>query len=194
MEQKTRKEIIERQTLRFDLGTFEGFNFRDQGAVERKLTGEDVVNWNHDKDGEAEFWPSGDNDGVALVFKGRTAVTGGELVALDQLLDTMGDDSDENMLQIYFALSYCGESLQEVNAEKVQDNAPEIFMGSFFGELRKEAAHELFELCYPEEYRLWERSHCDGLIFDMDRFLDSPSFYVEEVKMGDRAVLLVSSL
>ena len=38
-----------------DLGTFEGFNFRDQAAIMRRLTAEDVVNWDHDGDGEAEF-------------------------------------------------------------------------------------------------------------------------------------------
>ena len=55
MENEAAEKINIPQTLRFDLGTFEGFNFRDQSAIERELTAEEVVNWNHDGDGEAEF-------------------------------------------------------------------------------------------------------------------------------------------
>jgi hypothetical protein len=192
METETAEKEVERQTLCFDLGTFEGFNFRSQNAIERELTAEEVVNWNHDRDGEAEFWPSGENPGVSLVFKGQNAVSGGELLALDQLLEDMGVDSDENFLQIYFALSHGGISVERLDTATVQDNPPQIFFGSHFFELRKEVAYELFELYYPEEYRVWEKSLCDGLIFDVDRFLDSPSFCVDEVKLGDRAALLVS--
>jgi hypothetical protein len=191
MEKEEAGKIIELQTLRFDLGTFEGFNFRSQSAIERNLTAEEVVNWNHG-DGEAEFWPSGENPGVALLFKGQNAVSGGELLALDQLLEDMGGNSDENFLQIYFALNHGGISVERLDATTVQDNPPQIFFGSYFFELRKEVAYELFELYYPEEYRVWEKSLCDGLIFDVDRFLDSPSFSVDEVKLGNRVALLVS--
>jgi hypothetical protein len=57
--------------------------------------------------------------------------------------------------------------------------------------LRRQAAHELFELYYPEEYAVWEKSVCDGLIFDIDRFLGSPSFSVEEA-VGDEKALIVA--
>jgi hypothetical protein len=42
------------RNLVFDLGTFEGFNFRSQSVIERVLTAGEVVEWNHDRDGEAE--------------------------------------------------------------------------------------------------------------------------------------------
>ena len=180
------------RNLVFDLGTFEGFNFRSQSAIERVLTAGEVVEWDHDRDGEAEFWPSGENPGVSLVFKGQNAVSGGELLALDRLLEDMGGDSNEHFLQIYFALSHGGVSVERLDAATVQANSPQIFFGFYFSDLRKEAAYELFELYYPEEFQVWEKSHCDGLIFDVDRFLDSPSFSVDEVKLGDRAALLVS--
>jgi len=60
-------------------------------------------------------------------------------------------------------------------------------------DLRKEAAFELFELYYPEEYRVWEQSHCDGLIFDPDQFLDSPGFSVEEITLSNRKALIVAT-
>ena len=44
--------------LHFDLGTFEGFSFRHDQAIDRNLTAAEVVGWDHDAAGEAEFWPS----------------------------------------------------------------------------------------------------------------------------------------
>jgi hypothetical protein len=183
-------EAKERQELRFDLGTFEGFNFRDQCAIFPNHTADEVVNWDHNGQGEAEFWPAGDNDGVHLIFAGKT-VTASEILNLDTLLEELGGDSDENYAKIYHAVRVLGYDLNEVKNNTVEDEAPLMFFGDNFTDLRKEAAYELFELYYPDEYRIWEKSLCDGLIFDHDRFLDSPGFGVDEVRIGGRAMLLV---
>ena len=179
--------------LEFDPGTFEGFSFRDQQAIDHILTAEEVVQWDHDANGEAEFWPSGDNAEVALVFTGRSAVTASELVALDALLQELGDDSTGNFLRIHYAVSCCGEDLADLARDEIEDLPIQIWEGTSFLDLRKEAAVELFELYYPEEYRVWEQSHCDGLTFDPDQFLDSPGFSVEEVTLGDRKALIVAT-
>jgi hypothetical protein len=179
--------------LNFDLGTFEGFNFRHQGAIDRVLTAEEVVNWEHDAHGEAEFWPSGDHPGVALLFKHRTAVAGSELQALDALLLELGDDSDGNFLRIHYAASCCGYDLTTLAVEQVEDQPLHLFQGTSFLDLRRQAAFELFELYFPEEYRVWEKSLCDGLVFDPDRFLDSPAWHVEEVELGDTKALIVAA-
>ena len=179
--------------LVFDLGTFEGFNFRQQGAIDRTLTAEEVVNWEHDMHGEAEFWPAGDHPGVALLFKGRTCVTGRELQALDCLLQELGDDSTTNFLRIHHAVTCCGCDLSTLSVENIEDQCLHLFEGTSFIDLRRQAAFELFELYYPDEYRVWEKSLCDGLIFDEDRFLDSPSWHVEEVELADTKALIVAS-
>ncbi|MBI5386435.1 MAG: hypothetical protein HZA90_17325 [Verrucomicrobia bacterium] len=179
------------EELRFDLGTFEGFNFRHDQAIDHLLTAEEVVQWNHDAAGEAEFWPAGDHAEVALLFKGRSAVTAGELLALDALLQELGDDSTDNYLRIHYAVSCCGENLADLTRDKLEDLPLQVWEGTSFWDLRKEAAYELFELYYPEAYQAWEKSHCDGLIFDEDRFLDSPGFAVEEIELGDRKALVV---
>jgi hypothetical protein len=75
----------------------------------------------------------------------------------------------------------------------VQDNCLHVFYGTNFTDLRREVAYELFELYYPEAYQAWQASLCDGLIFDGDRFLNSPSLWVEEVKLGAEVVLLVAA-
>jgi hypothetical protein len=183
-------------TTNYDLGSFEGFNFRSQCAIERRLTAADVLNWDHDKLGEAEFWPAGDQAGVALLFLfrgGKTCVLPSELRTLDSLLDALGGDSDENFLKIFWALERCGNDLCDLDPTAIEDEAPYIFVGSSFIDIRKDAAYELFESYYPNEYKAWEESHCDGLIFDVDRFLDSPAWDVEEVNLADKAVLLVKA-
>ena len=178
-------------TLEHDLGTFEGFNFRDQSAIERTLTGPEVVQWDHDADGEAEFWPSGDLAGVATVFGGRSSITCSELLALDRALTALGGDEPENFLRIHYAVNVHGLALAELTADQLDDLNLHIFRGSSFYDVRREAAYELFELYYPEAYRVWESSHCDGLNFSPEDFLDSPSWSVEEVRLGDEVAVLV---
>lgn len=193
MEQTNQPQPAEVDTLQFEFGTFEGFNFRSQSAIDRLLTAEEVVNWEHDAHGEAEFWPSGDNPGVALLFGHRSAVTAGDLKALDCLLQDLGGDSDYNFLRLHYTVNCSGYDLQSLTVEQVEDQMLHICQGTSFIDVRHEAAYELFELYYPEAYAAWEESCCDGLIFDPDRFLDSPSFSVEEVRMGDQVAVIITA-
>jgi hypothetical protein len=179
-------------SIQFDLGTFEGFNFRHQCAIRESLTGDQVINWNHDKDGEAEFWPSGDRPEISLLFGAKSSVTCSELLALNTLFSELGDDSIENVLRIHHTLNVCGSDLYTITKEAVEDQNIHLFLGSSFIDLRKEAAYELFELYFPEAYAVWEKCHCDGLIFDEDRFLDSPTFSVDEVSLGDHRALIIA--
>ena len=191
-------ELIETPTekggyaLRFDLGTFEGFNFRENSAIDRGLTGDEVVNWDHDAHGEAEFWPSGDNAGVSLVFRGKSSVTGRELLDLDRVLDDVGDDSEMTFLRIHHAVHVMGTLWSDLTGEQVEDQFLHIYTGTSFYDLRREAAFELFEMRWPEVYRIWERTYVDGLVFDPDQFLDSPIWSVEEIELtnGTKALIV----
>ena len=176
----------------FDLGTFEGFNFRTQSAVVRPLTAAEVIGWDHDRQGEAEFWPTGDRAEVALIFKIKGTVTGPDLLELNRLLSEMRGDSVENFLMIHYVLNTCGAALEGLSRDAVEGANLEIFLGSNFGDLREEAAWSLFKVYYGEEYDFWERSHCEGLVFDVDRFLDSSGFSVEEVNLGNQKALLIA--
>lgn len=111
---------------------------------------------------------------------------------LDNLLDEMGGDMKTNCLRIYYEVQIMGEDLLKLTREMLEDLNLHIFIGMSFLDLRKDAAYELLELYYPEEYRIWEKTHCDGLIFDVDRFLDSPCFYTGEVTLGEENALLVA--
>ena len=182
--------------LENDLGCFEGFNHRTQSAIYPNQTAEQVVNWDHDKLGEAEFWPDGDHPGVALVFANVHDVSAREIEALDSLLADLGDDSLETFVKIAYYRQYHGDGqhVAGITAEAIEDLHVHIFSGDAFTSLRAEAAYELFETYYPEAYAVWDNSQCDGLIFDVDRFLDSPVWHTEEIAVGGKKFLLVASL
>ncbi len=182
----------ETKAIHFNLGTFEGFNFRTQSAIRRLLTAADVVAWDHDRQGEAEFWPSGDQFGVGIVFNRKSAVTAGELLDLDHLLVELGDDSLENYLRIHYAVNVRGANLAGLSTDAMQDYYVHVFLGNSISHLRFDAAYELFELYYPQVYGVYDDAVCDGLVFDTDRFLDSPVFFVEEVALGGQKALLVA--
>jgi hypothetical protein len=192
MTKETPNALDHSAALDFDLGTFEGFNFRSQSAINKILTAEEVVNWDHDRDGEAEFWPSGDQPFVAVILKSKTAVTASEILDLNRLLSELGSDSAENYLRIHYGLNTYGAQLESLTVTQIEDYPLHIFFGTSFLDLRREAACELFELYYPEEYKVWRKSTCDGLDFDTDRFLDSPSFSVEEISLPDQVALIVA--
>ncbi len=124
-------------TLKHDLGTFEGFNFREQAALDRNVTADELVDWDHDGAGEAEFWPAGDHPGVAALFDRRNAVTGSELEALDDLLRHLGHDGTETFLRIRFAVHDRGLDLRTVTPEEVVDVLLYLYRGTNFGDPRR---------------------------------------------------------
>lgn len=178
--------------LRFDSGTFEGFNFRENGAIYPNVSAQELIEWDHDAKGEAEFWPSGDHAGISLLFKEQNAVTCSELLALDKVLSEFEDDSTRTILAIYYALRVRGLDLAQLTRDAVESENVHVFLGTSFCSLRADAAYELFELYYPEIYVAWGKTPCDGLIFDTDVFLDSPGLSIEEVTLGEEKALLVS--
>ena len=179
-------------TLSHDLGTFEGFNFREDGAIERPLTADEALTWDHDASGEAEFWPSGDHCGVSLVFAGKTAVTASDLLSLNRVLSELGDDGETAFLRIHFACSVLGLDLHQLTGREVEDQSLQIFTGSSFWEVRKDAAYELFETFFPEHFKFWDTEPHGILTFDWDQFLDGPLWSVHEVDMGNQKALLVA--
>ena len=193
METKTASLPTANHSLHHDFGTFEGFNFRSQCAIPRHLTAAEVIAWDHDRDGEAEFWPAGDAPAVELIFKHRASATAAELLDLDRLLNELRGDSAANYLRLHYAVNVRGARLDTLTREAVEDLPLDIFVGTNFSDVRRAAAYELFELYYPEEYRVWEKSLCDGLTFDPDGFLASPIFMVEEVDLGEQVAVLVAS-
>ena len=101
---------LTQSTIPCCLGTFEGFNHRDQSAIEAVLTADEVIAWNHDERGEAEFWPSGDAPSLSGIFPRQ--VTGPELLAVRRLVEEIGGDEEIVLLRIQFACTVLGEDLR----------------------------------------------------------------------------------
>lgn len=176
-----------------NLGTFEGFNHRTQEAIHPNVTAQQLVKWDHDGLGEAEFWHSGDNSGVSMILTSNN-VSASDIIALDRLLSELGDDILTQAKLIY-RINHNGSSLHQIEPREIDDCPASYFIQDLsFVDLRRTAAYELFELYYPEEYRIWEKSTCDGLIFDPDRFLDSPCFSTAEYQIDEERILVVEPL
>ncbi len=179
------------KTFRFNLGTFEGFNFVMRRTIRCRLSAADVVAWDHERRGDAEFWPSGDHPAVALLFKRKGTVTAAQLLDLDRLLTELGGDSIENSLRIHYAVNICQAALATLSAQAMQDHRVHVFRGTEFSHMRVAAAYKLFESCFPEGYGFYDNGAADWLVFNPEAFLDSTGFYVEEVALGEEKALLV---
>ena len=172
-------------TFRFDLGRFDGFNFKWKTAIRRLLTAVGVVSWDHDQDGETAFWPSGSHPGMNLLFQRKGTVNALELIAQDRVLGELGGDALENFVRIHHAVTIRGKKLLELSADPMREARPQLFLGDCFYDLRKDAAYALFEACHPEAFQLWNEPPCEGFYFDTDIFLDSLDLVVEELTLGD---------
>lgn len=151
----------------WNIGGFEGFSFRHQCAIDRILTAEEVLDWDHDKDGEAEFWPDGSNAIVSYLLP-RSSVSLSDLREVVRIFDELENEHD---LVKACALFDRGAALGEITQQAVDDSCMYVFGPGYFIDLTKEAAWELFEAFWPEAYKLWESSSIPGLSFNCDDFL-----------------------
>lgn len=143
--------LYENLVIDNDLGTFEGFNHKTQEAIYPNVTAQEMIDWDHDRKGEAEFWHSGDIPAIARILDSDDVLPK-DVVALDQLLSELGDDISV-LVRIIYLTEDNGHRLQELDAETVEDSPVTIFSDSVsFIDLRRTAAYELFELYYPEEF------------------------------------------
>ena len=121
-------------------------------------------------------------------------VTAGDIIALDRLLSVTGDDI-LTLAKLIDRIDNHGYSVRQIESQDIDDCPESYFIQDMsFIDLRRTAAHELFELYYPEEFRIWEKSTCDGLIFDAERFLDSPAFSTAEYQIGEERILVVEPI
>ena len=174
-----------------DLGYFEGFNFRDQCAIEKILTAEDVVNWDHDEDGEAEFWPEGSNVFVQALTDENC--TGSNLREIDRIFLEL--DEEEHLLVKAVYLYQCESvALTDITRDRVEDVRPFVYGPGYFSDLKKEAAWDLFENLYPEACEFTQKHHTPGLSFDEENFLNECSIYEVPTSSDHHGYILVELL
>ena len=157
-----------------DLGYFEGYNFRTQSAIFETLSAEDVINWDHDQRGEAEFWPEGSNIFVRLLSPREC--TASDLREIDRIFSEL-EDSPELLARAVYLKDSHGLELKDITREAVENACLYVYGPDYVSELKKEAAWEIFEELYPEAYKLVESWTVPGVSFDEEQFLYSFSIY-----------------
>ncbi len=86
-----------------------------------------------------------------------------------------------------------GYDLASLFVQDLDDRPPMFFYGDTMIEARKEAAFELFETFWPDLYKAWNEDSAGILDFDWYAFIDSPIWTIHEVKLNNRAILMVAS-
>ena len=124
-----------------ELGMFEGFSFRHQSAIDHCLTAEEVLNWDHDAQGEAEFWPDGSNFIVTKLLPG-TSFRADSLREVIRLFEELDGNEHELAKAVY--LLDRGESLENITREAIDDAGLYVCGPGYFTDMEKEAAYELF--------------------------------------------------
>jgi hypothetical protein len=172
-------------------GTFTGDNLKEQKALERELTPEEGREWEADEAGEEESERGRACRAMALFTTGPDALGPQELHTVAGLLAAVDGDREDTLLRLQVLVHVQGADLGTVTVADLQDLPLNTYRGSSFIEVRREAAFELFQLCWPDLYAVWEKTPMDGLRFDVDAFLDSPAWVTEELQLGSDCVLLV---
>ena len=178
-----------------DLGTFDGYNLEHDKSI-INISAADLILYDHELSGEAEFWPSGDNVGVRMVFKdlnlnGR--VTGEMLLSLKKIILEMGGPSLTNYAILHHAIHYNGETLETISASELLDLNLHVFHSEKYEsnkELETRAAYELLELYYPEHLKMLN-TPVDGITFNPKHFLTCGIFGISEIKISDELTILV---
>jgi hypothetical protein len=168
------------------IGMFEGFSFRNQCAIDQNLTADEVLNWDHDEQGEAEFWSDGSEPLVSKLLSGNSC-SAEEIRQVMRILEELDGKPAQIAKAVY--LKDGGSSLKDIDREAVDDSSLYVFGPGWFTDLEKEAAYELFEMFWPEPYEFWRRNTVPGLTFDVEAFMQS--FSTMELKIADGGYLIV---
>ena len=178
-----------------DLGTFDGYNLEHDKAI-INISAADLILYDHELSGEAEFWPSGDNVGVKLVFEElsiKNRVTGEMLLDLKRIILEMGGPSLTNYAILHHAIHYNGETLETILASELLDLNLHVFHNEKFEskrELETRAAYELLELYYPKYFEIMNNPIA-GISFDAKHFLNCGLFGISIIKISDELTILV---
>jgi len=183
------------QTSPFNLGTFGGYSFHDHRPIRRKLTADEVLNWDPATNGAAWFWPRGDHFGIAMVVGHSPGISAYDLQRLVQVLEELGGDSTENWMRIFYVVRDSPNlDLSQLEAGEIPDREAHVFdrsMETSSNELRRQAAVEVMRLRYPDAYRFLMAHHHEGFLFDPERFLNPQDWFTKEVETESRRRMLI---
>ena len=175
-----------RHEIENDLGEFEGYNFREMSAIFPNHSAQEVIDWDHDGQGEAEFWPEGSNTFVRLLADGNCSAS--DLIEIDRIFSEL-DNNEQELIKAVYLKQNNGLNLKDITREAIDDACLYVYGPGYFSDLREEAAWDLFEQFHPEAYKLIESWSIPGLGFDETDFLST--FSTLELKTKDYQGYLV---
>ncbi len=175
-------------------GVVAGCEDAERKAFFREMDLSEGRQWDpEDQEGEDELSSVRDMRAMRVLFQGRHALDAKGMETAIQLVQAFDGDDLDSILRLHVLVNIQGMDLEAVTVAAMGDLPLSTFRGENFHDVRREAAFELFQLYWPDLYAIWEKTPMDGLRFDVDAFLDSPSWVTEEVQLGSECVLLVMS-
>jgi hypothetical protein len=172
-------------------GVVEGCEDAERKAFFREMDLSEGRQWDPEGQEDDEFSSVRDMRALRVLFQGRHALDAKGMEAAIQLVEAFDGDDLDSILRLHVLVNIQGMDLDAVTVAAMGDLPLSTFRGENFHDLRREAAFELFQLYWPDLYSILEKTPMDGLRFDVDAFLDSPSWVTEEVQLGSECVLLV---
>ena len=185
----------ERRICPFNLGTFGGYSFRDHGPFRRRLTADEVLNWDEATDGSAWFWPSGDHFGIATVVGTAPSISPRDLQAVIEIVQAIGGDTVENWLRIFYTVRDDENlDLQRLEAHEVRDREAYVFdrpVETPSATLFRQAAVEVMRKSYPDVYQFLMAHHDEGFSFHPETFLNPKDWFIQERETESRRRVLI---
>ena len=169
-------------TLRYDYGSFRGFNFGNFARMRKCFMAKDVIACR----GDAVFWPSGDHAGAAAVLWSDRGITGADLMALDRSLGILGGDADEHFARLHFLLRKRGRTLRELTPEILLDPSVRVYAGNDRGELLTTVTDQLFAAYNPGLHRVWKADKLGVFKLDRHRLLHCTKWSACELGFNGR--------
>jgi len=175
-----------------DLGNFSGRIWHESGNLSREFSPEEVLEWNQDHDGFAEFYPSGDHEGVSLVFREKASVSTADLVELDHLIDGLRYPPKISCLLIHHLMHKHKVDVANLDCSDIEDSEAVIATGRTFFEAEQMATAKLYDH-FPEE--------CPDILHGLDsavrdrellKLLYSPKFVITQARFSNDVGMVVS--
>ena len=189
------KTKTERRICPFNLGTFGGYSFRDHGPFRRRLTADEVLNWDEATDGSAWFWPRGDHFGIATVVGTAPSISPRDLLNVIEIVQGLGGDTVENWMRVYYTVRNDEKlDLENLEADEVRDREAYVFdrpMEMPSATLFRQAAVEVMRKRYPDVYQFLMAHNEEGFSFDPEKFLNPKDWFIRERQTESRRRVLI---
>lgn len=180
--------------MKYDFGTFDGGHWPyEYNRFHDPITPQALIDWDVVTDGDAEFWPSGDKEEIALLFTRATEddydrILKADLIVLSKLLDHLGGDSLENYLRIRHAAKAHGGIVANVETAALDLLVVHIFVGDEIGDVRRRAVAAIEDRYQPQSWSV-EGEESSDILTMIQR---SPAWTFEELTVSGKVAVIIA--